>query len=656
MHAERALEALLADSAEPDWQNLLAPLELLGERLERLWSPVRHLHAVMDTPELRTAYADCQLKLSRFYTALSQNEPLYQAITTFADSRAWKSLDPARKRLVNNALREFRLGGVGLAPEPKQRFKDINARLAHCCTRFANNVLDATQGWTRHITDEAELRGLPRTVLDLVRQYARDAKRDGWVLTLDQPCYIPVMRFAENAALREDMYNAYVTRASECGPQAGQFDNGSLMREILALRRERAALLGFADHGEYSLARKMATSTQQVLTFLRDLATRTRPFAERELAQLRAFAAGAGCVDLQPPDIAYFSEQLKQKHYAFNQEDVRPYFPAGRVLQGLFDLARQLFDIRIEAFTEVETWHPDVRYFQIRDPKQGLIGSFYLDLYTRPGKRGGAWMDVCRNRMDLGRGLQLPVAYLTCNFTPPGADHDALLSHEEVTTLFHEFGHGLHHMLSRIDLPGISGINGVEWDAVELPSQFMENWCYEPRVLTRISAHYQTGAPLPATLVEKLRAARTFQSGLQMLRQIEFSVFDFRLHMDYCDGFDIQALAKQVHDEMALVPRTSNNRYPNSFSHIFDGGYAAGYYSYKWAEILSSDAFGLYEEQFEALGEDAIARTGSLFKREILERGGSRDALESFMAFRGRAPNSEALLRHSGLCPPAGAP
>jgi len=419
------------------------------------------------------------------------------------------------------------------------------------------------------------------------------------------------------------------------------------MEEILDLRRERASLLGFASHAEYSLARKMVNTPREVLEFLRDLATRTRPFARRELAELREFAAANGCTDLQPFQIPYYTEQLKQQRYAFSQEDLRPYLPAGKVIQGLFDLTRQLFDVRITRCSDVAVWHPDVRYFQIHDSNNGLMGGFYLDLYARPGKRGGAWMDVCRNRMDLGDGLQRPVAYLTCNFTPPGEGRDALLSHDEVTTLFHEFGHGLHHLLSRIDLPGISGINGVEWDAVELPSQFMENWCYEPQVLARISAHYQSGEALPGALVEKLRSARTFHCGLQMLRQIEFALFDFRLHMEYQSGFDIQALAKAVHAEVAVVPMTAENRYPNSFSHIFDGGYAAGYYSYKWAEVLSSDAFARFEED----GPEAMTQTGLDFRHEILERGGSRDALESFMAFRGRAPNSDALLRHSGLQP-----
>ncbi len=645
--ANIALENVLTHCAEPSWQNLIEPLENLGELLEHTWSPVRHLHAVMDTPELRLAYADCQLKLNQFHTSLSQNELLYTAVTGLIESDAWPLLDPSQQRLIENTRREFRLGGVGLSSKPKQRFKDLSSQLAQSCTQFANNVLDATQAWSKHLSQEDDLRGLPQSAVDLARQNAQRKDLSGWLLTLDLPCYIPVMSYAENSALREEMYYAYVTRASEYGPQAGQFDNGPLMHEIMTLRQERAGLLGFAHHGEYSLARKMASNPEQVLAFLRDLAIQTRPFALRELSALREFSTLHGCDNLQPFDIPFYAEKYKQLHYSFNQEDVRPYFPAGRVVQGLFDLAQQLFEIRIQVQHDIDVWNSDVKYFQIHDAHNELVGGFYLDLFARPNKRGGAWMDVCRNRMDLGQGLQRPVAYLTCNFTPPGEGHDALLSHDEVTTLFHEFGHGLHHLLSRVDLPGITGINGVEWDAVELPSQFMENWCYEPQVLASISAHHQSGQALPLDLISKLQAARRFHSGLHMLRQIEFSLFDFRLHMEYHSGFDIQALAEDVHDEISVVPRIQHNRYTNSFSHLFDGGYAAGYYSYKWAEVLSSDAFSRFEEE----GLDSIAHTGRAFKREILERGGSRDAMDSFIAFRGRAPDSNALLRHSGLEP-----
>ena len=649
--ANRTLENVLNHCAKPTWENLIVPLENLGELLERSWSPVRHLHAVMDTPELRLAYADCQQKLNLFHTTLSQNEELYSAVTAIIESDGWSQLDSSQQRLVENTRREFRLGGVGLSSEPKQRFKDISAQLAQSCTQFANHVLDATQAWTKHLTNEDDLAGLPQSAVDLARQNAQRKDKSGWLLTLDLPCYIPVMNYADNPILREEMHYAYVTRASEYGPQAGRFDNGPLMHEILALRQERAALLGFAHHGEYSLARKMANSPEQVLTFLRDLAAQTRPFALKELSTLVAFSAEHGCTELQPYDIPYYAEKYKQRHYAFNQEDVRPYLPAVRVVQGLFDLAQQLFEIRIQVQPDVDVWNSEVKYFQIFDAHDELVGGFYLDLYARPDKRGGAWMDVCRNRVDLGQGLQRPVAYLTCNFTPPGEGHDALLSHDEVTTLFHEFGHGLHHLLSRVDLPGITGINGVEWDAVELPSQFMENWCYEPQVLTNISAHYQSGATLPLDLINKLQAARKFHSGLHMLRQIEFALFDFRLHMEYHPGFDIHTLAQDVHDEIAVVPRIQHNRYTNSFSHLFDGGYAAGYYSYKWAEVLSSDAFSRFEEE----GLDSISQPGRAFKHEILERGGSRDAMDSFIAFRGRAPDSNALLRHSGLEPDSSA-
>jgi len=574
--AEQALQAILLDCPNPDWLNLLIPLERLSESLERTWSPIRHLHAVMDSPQLRTAYSQSLTKLNKFQTDLSQNETLYQALNTFTESADWQQLDATRQRLVSNILKEFRLGGVGLETSRRQRYKVLSARLAQCGTDFANNLLDATQAWSHQAASADALQGLPPMVLQQARERAQHEGLEGWLLGLDLPCYLPVMGFAHNRELRADMYNAYVTRASDCGPHAGQFDNTALMHEILELRSEKARLLGYGNYAELSLARKMAATPTQVLDFLHKLASGTKPFARKEFAKLCEFAAADGCAELQPYDIAYYAEKLKQRDYAFNQEDVRPYFPANRVIDGLFELSQQLFNICITPSPDAETWHRDVQYFQLHDPQGALLGGFFLDMYARKGKRGGAWMDVCRNRMDLGNGLQLPIAYLTCNFTAPGQTHDALLSHEEVTTLFHEFGHGLHHLLSRIDLPGISGINGVEWDAVELPSQFMENWCYEPRVLKRMSGHFETGQPLPEDLIEKLRAARTFHSGLQMLRQIEFSLFDFRLHLEYHSGIDIQALAKAVHDEIAVVPQSERNRFANSFSHIFDGGYARG--------------------------------------------------------------------------------
>jgi oligopeptidase A len=649
--AESTLAAVLASEAPPTWDGLAVPLEIMSERIDRVWSPVRHLHAVMDTPALRAAYDACLPKITAFYTALAHNVALYDAYRRLAASDGYRALAPPRQRVIDNALREFRLGGVSLEGAARERFAAIEERLAACGTRFANNVLDATQAWHLTLADDTRLAGLPPSAIGLARQHAEQAGETGYRFTLDLPCYLPVLSYADDRDLRAQMYEAFATRASDRGPDAGRFDNGALMSEILALRAEKAALLGLESYAHYSLERKMARSPDEVLEFLRDLARRTRPVAERELEEVRTFAHREhGQASLEAWDLAYYSEKLRQARFAISQEDLRPYFPAQRVIRGMFDVAERLFDIRFRAVEGPATWHRDVTFYVVEDGAGAAIGALYLDPYARTAKRGGAWMDVCRARCALDATLQTPVAHLTCNFTPPVGGHPALITHDEVTTLFHEFGHGLHHLLTEVDVPSVAGIAGVEWDAVELPSQFLENWCFEPQALALVSAHHETGEPLPEALLERLRAARNFQSGLQMLRQIEFALFDFRLHLEQGRAHDVLALLDEVRDEVAVLRPPPWNRFPHAFSHIFAGGYAAGYYSYKWAEVLASDAFARFEESgvFDP-------GTGGDFRREVLARGGTRDALESFTAFRGREPDLAALLRHSGIEPsPAG--
>jgi oligopeptidase A len=646
--ARATLALVLGASDPPSWATLVEPMEALGERLDRVWSPVRHLHAVLDSPTLREAYEACLPLLSAFHTELAQNEPLYAAYRSFAASPAYDALDAARRRVVDNALRDFRLGGVALAGAQRERYAAIQTRLSDLASRFSNNVLDATQAWSLIVADEAALVGVPESALAAARQRASEAGERGWRLTLDLPCYLPVMAHADDPALRQRVYEAYVTRASDLGPDAGRFDNGPLLEEILALRQEKAELLGFANYACYSLQRKMARSSDEVLDFLRDLAARSRTVAQAELDELSRFASQEHGIDtLAAWDIAYYSEKLKRRRFDISQEDLRPYFPVQRVIRGMFDIVERLFAIRIRDRADVATWHRDVSFHEITDADGTMLGALYLDPFARSGKRGGAWMDVCRTRMRRGGELQTPVAYLSCNFTPPVGERTAIITHDEVSTLFHEFGHGLHHLLTQVDIPSIAGIAGVEWDAVELPSQFLENWCYEPEALALISAHHETGAALPASLLERLRAARNFQCGMQMLRQVEFALFDFRLHIEYRPGLDVLALLEDVRDEVAVLRPPAFNRFPHAFSHIFAGGYGAGYYSYKWAEVLSSDAYSRFEESgvFDrAAGAD--------FRREILARGGGRDALACFVAFRGREPAIAALLRHSGIEPP----
>ncbi len=645
------IAALPGADEQPSFETLVVAQEDAEDRLNRTWSPVSHLHSVKDSAELREAYNACLPLLSAYSSEVGQNEKLFHAYEALAASDAFATLSQAERRTVETSLREFRLAGVHLDADAKQRLRDNAARLSELGSRFEENVLDATQAWTRHVTDETELAGLPDSARALARQYATRKGLDGWLLTLEFPSYYPVMMYADSRDLRREMYEAYVTRASDRGPHAGRFDNTEVMVEILRLRHEKAVLLGFANYAEYSLARKMAKSTTQVIDFLRDLARRSRPVAERELDELRAFVRDEyGVEDLQAWDITYYAEKLRERRYKVSPEALRPWLPVPRVLSGLFAIVERLYGIHVEEQDNPEVWHPDVRFFAIRDATGELRGQFYLDLYAREGKRGGAWMDECVVRRRVPGGVQTPVAYLTCNFTPPVDGTPSLLTHDEVTTLFHEFGHGLHHLLTRVDRAAVSGINGVAWDAVELPSQFMEHWCWEREAVALYSGHHETGEPLPGELFERLSAARNFHAGMQMVRQIEFSLFDFRMHLEYDPqhGIDITALLDDVRREVAVVPTPAFNRFAHGFSHVFAGGYAAGYYSYKWAEVLASDAFSLFEEH--GIFDRA---TGESFLHNVLEQGGSRDAMELFVAFRGREPRIEALLRHCGLSPSA---
>lgn len=655
-HVEPAIDTILADNraaiaalletqqSNPSWSGLVLALDELNARLGRAWSPVSHLNAVCNSAELRAAYEACLPKLSEFWTEMGQNKPLFEAYEALAKSPAAEGFEVAQKTILEHALRDFRLSGIDLPPAEQQRYGEIQMKLSELTSRFSNQLLDATQAWTRHITDEAQLAGLPDSAKAQMAQAAKARELEGWLISLEFPSYYAVMTYADDRVLREELYAAYCTRASDQGPNAGQFDNGPLMEQILDLRQELARLLGFTHYSELSLASKMAESTEQVLHFLRDLAVRGKPFAQRDLQELKAFAAEQGCADLASWDVGYYSEKLRQQRYSISQEQVRAWFPIDKVLSGLFAIVQKLYGIEIAELQDFDSWHPDVRLFEIRENGQH-VGRFFFDLYARANKRGGAWMDGARDKRRSAAGeLISPVANLVCNFTPAVEGQPALLTHDEVTTLFHEFGHGLHHLLTRIEHAGVSGINGVAWDAVELPSQFMENWCWEPEGLALISGHFESGEPLPKDLLDKMLAAKNFQSGLMMVRQLEFSLFDFELHATHGDGRSVLEVLEGIRDEVAVIRPPVFNRFANSFAHIFAGGYAAGYYSYKWAEVLSADAFSLFEEQGVLNPE-----TGRAFREAILARGGSQEAMRLFVDFRGREPSIDALLRHSGL-------
>ncbi|HEJ7009402.1 TPA: oligopeptidase A [Serratia marcescens] len=643
-----AVERVVAQPGPFTWDNLCQPLAESDDRLSRIWSPIGHLNSVKNSPEVRAAYEQALPLLSEYGTWVGQHEGLYQAYRSLKEGAAFEALSVPQRKAVDNALRDFELSGIGLSADKQQRYGEIVARLSELGSTYSNNVLDATMGWSKLITDEAELSGLPESALAQAQAMAQAKEQDGWLLTLDMPSYLPVLTYADNRALREEMYRAFATRASDQGPNAGKWDNSEVMAETLALRHELAQLLGFDTYADKSLATKMAESPEQVIGFLSDLAKRARPQAEQELAQLRAFAKQHYGVDeLDAWDITYYGEKQKQHLFSISDEQLRPYFPEQRVVEGLFEVVKRIYGITAKERKDVETWHPDVRFFDLFDANGELRGSFYLDLYARENKRGGAWMDDCVGSLRKADGtLQKPVAYLTCNFNRPLGDQPALFTHNEVTTLFHEFGHGLHHMLTQIDTAGVSGINGVPWDAVELPSQFMENWCWEPEALAFISGHYQSGEPLPKAMLDKLLAAKNYQAALFILRQLEFGLFDFRMHFEYSPekGAQILPTLAEVKKMVAVVPSPSWGRFPHAFSHIFAGGYAAGYYSYLWAEVLSADAYSRFEEEgiFNA-------ETGKSFLDNILSRGGSEEPMALFKRFRGREPQLDAMLRHYGI-------
>ena len=652
-HVAPAIDQLLAEAetavkqaeqVEPvTWDSFVVPLDDATERLWRAWGQVGHLQAVVNTPALREAYNANLPKVSRFGSALGQNLALYAQYKKLAATPEAAGYDEARRKVIDNALRDFRLGGAELDDAGKQRFSAIQEELSSLSAKFSQNVLDATDAWSLHVDDEARLAGLPAEVRAAARAAAEKDERAGWKLTLQMPCYLPVQAYADDRDLRATLYRANSERASEFGDAA--LDNGANIERILSLRGELAALLGFASYAEYSIATKMAQSPVEVLDFLRDLATRARPHAQRDRAELETFARDElGLDTLEAWDLAYASEKLKQARYSFSEQEVKAYFTEPKVLAGLFGLIESLYGLRVEP-DSAPVWHPDVRFYRLLDADGALVGQFYLDLYAREGKRGGAWMDDCRNRRDRATGVQTPLVYLVCNFGQGSDGQPATFRHNEVTTLFHEMGHGLHQLLTRIGELGVAGINGVEWDAVELPSQFMENFCWEWERVQAMTAHVDTGAPLPRNLFERMLAARNFQSGMFTVRQLEFALFDMTLHSAYDPAQDsVLQLLERVRDEVAVNRPPAWSRFPHQFSHIFAGGYAAGYYSYKWAEVLSADAYAAFEEAPQELAE-----TGARFRSEVLSRGGSRSAADNFRAFRGRAPKIDALLRHNGM-------
>ena len=644
---KKAIERVVA-AGDFSWEGLVEPLEQMDDLLERSWSPVSHLNSVVSSAELREAHDQCLPMLSEYGTYVGQHEGLYQGFKALHESASFTDLTEAQRKLVTDTLRDFELSGIALPADKKQRYAEIQTKLSELSSQFSNHLLDATDGWHYLVTDEAQLAGLPESAIAAAEAAAEENQQQGWRFGLDFPSYLPIMTYADSQELRQVMYEAFSTRASDQGPQAGQFDNTDIMAQTLALRHELAQLLGFENFAELSLATKMAESPAQVEQFLMDLAQRSLPQARDDYQEVLNFAQSEfGVAQLEAWDVAYYSEKLKQQRYAISDEQLRPYFPENQVVSGLFNVVQTLFGVRIEEQDNVATWHPHVRYFVITDNNGDVRGSFFLDLYARTGKRGGAWMAECAvRRITATHQLQLPVAYLTCNFNKPVGGKPALFTHDEVLTLFHEFGHGLHHMLTKVDVAGVSGINGVAWDAVELPSQFLENWCWEPEALAMISGHYETGEPLPQYMLDNMLAARNFQSAMQMVRQLEFSLFDLRIHRDYNpeQGDTIAATLDAVREQVAVRKPPAYNRFQHSFGHIFAGGYAAGYYSYKWAEVLSADAYSRFEEEGIFNRE-----TGQDFLRTILERGGSRDAMELFKAFRGREPNVDALLRHSGI-------
>ncbi|HEV3432169.1 MAG TPA: M3 family metallopeptidase [Paraburkholderia sp.] len=672
-HVTPALDVLLANAsaaveraAQPmtpaQWSDVVEPVERVTEPLSRAWGVIGHLNAVADTPELRAVYGENLPRVTEFWSSVGQNLALYEKYKAITNHNSFQLLTSERKKILDNALRDFRLSGAELPEDQKPRFAELQERQAALAKAFSDHVLDATNAYAFYATDESELAGLPEDVIAAAREAAERENKEGYKFTLHFPSYFPVLQYSENRAMRETMYRAYVTRASELGPVYGggkpEWDNTAIVDEQLKLRAEEAKMLGYNNFAEVSLTPKMAETPAQVMSFLEDLATRARPHAEKDWQELREFASSElGLTQLEPWDMAFAAERLRQKRYSFSENEVKQYFPEDFVLKGLFKVTETLFGVRIRD-DSAPVWNDDVRFFRVENADGTLVAQFYLDLYAREGKRGGAWMDDARSRRKLdANGVQTPVAYLTCNFSAPVGGRPACFTHDEVITLFHEFGHGLHHMLTRVDELSVSGINGVEWDAVELPSQFMENFCWEWDVLTEMTSHVETAKPLPRELFDKMIAAKNFQSGLGTLRQIVFSMFDMALHVDFdaSKGKTVNDLAREINERYHVIAQAPFSRWPNTFSHIFAGGYAAGYYSYKWAEVLSADAYAAFEEAAAAAKSSVLdPATGTRYRQEILEVGGSRPAMESFKAFRGREPNIDALLRHNGMeQPPA---
>lgn len=642
------IDQVLEGNTEPTWENVVAPIEQVDDRLSRIWSPVSHMNSVVNSDELRDAYESCLPLLSEYGTWVGQHKGLFEAYKAIKASEAFNGLAQAQKKTITDSLRDFELSGIGLPADEQHRYGEISKRMSELGSKFSNNVLDATMGWSKHVTDEADLAGMPESALAAAKAAAEAKELEGYLLTLDIPSYLPVMTYCDNQELRKELYEAYVTRASDRGPKAGEWDNTEIINEQLKLRYEISRMLGFNTYSEKSLATKMAENPSQVLGFLNDLASKAKPQGEREVEELRQFAkAEFGVEALNLWDIAYYSEKQKQHLFQISDEELRPYFPEAKAVSGLFEVLNRVFGMSVKEREGVDTWHESVRFFDIFDADNNLRGSFYLDLYAREHKRGGAWMDECRvRRINESGELQTPVAYLTCNFNRPVGDKPALFTHDEVVTLFHEFGHGIHHMLTQVDTGAVSGINGVPWDAVELPSQFLENWCWEEEALAFISGHFETGEALPKEMLEKMLAAKNFQSAMFILRQLEFGLFDFTLHTEFDPevGPRVLETLAEVKSKVAVLPSLEWNRFSHSFSHIFAGGYSAGYYSYLWAEVLSSDAFSRFEEEGIFNTE-----TGKSFLNNILEMGGSEEPMELFKRFRGREPQIDALLRHSGI-------
>ncbi|MBF7073922.1 oligopeptidase A [Glaciecola sp. MH2013] len=642
----KAVIQAVVDAGDSSYAQVVEKIENVDDALSKMWSPVSHMNSVISSDELREAHDACLPLLSDYGTWVGQNQALFELYKKLRASDEYDALSEAQQKVVNNAIRDFTLSGVALENEDKKRYAEIKSQLSALSSSFGNNVMDATMAYTKLVTHEDDLAGLPDSAKAAAKQAAKSKEQEGWLFTLDIPSYLPVMMYADSAELRKELYIAFSTRASDQGPNAGEFDNADNIDQMLALKQELSVLLGFDNYAERSLATKMAESSEQVVGFLEDLAQKSKPQAQKELRDIEEFAAkNYGLSNLHAWDYTYYGEKLKQALYSVSDEELRPYFPEDTVVKGLFEVVSRLYGLRIVARDNVDVWHNDVSFYDIFDSTNELRGSFYFDLYAREKKRGGAWMDECRVRRRLPDGsLQLPVAYLTCNFNGPVDGKPALFTHNEVVTLFHEFGHGIHHMLTKIETGAVSGINGVAWDAVELPSQFLENWCWQPEALTFISGHYETGEALPESLLTKMLAAKNYQSAMQMVRQLEFSLFDFKLHQQKNSDKSVQKILDEVRSEVAVIIPPQFNKFQNSFGHIFAGGYAAGYYSYKWAEVLSADAFGRFEE--EGIFNQ---QTGKDFLTNILEMGGSKEPMELFVAFRGREPKVDALLRHSGI-------